>query len=149
LANISNSYLFVLSIGDESDGFDETIIPLDFQEAGHIKDDELIASFIKPIKKGVIVTCLMDCCHSGTVLDLPYQFVSDDKSKSDSMKRNSKMQFGKFALSPLAALPLAALPQPSHQSPPIVEEDMDGKAALQKKKDRERGMAYYGFIGCW
>jgi hypothetical protein len=34
---------------------------------------------VKPMKAGVTATVLMDCCHSGTVLDLPYKFGSDDR----------------------------------------------------------------------
>lgn len=34
---------------------------------------------VKPMRKGVTCTVLMDCCHSGTVLDLPYKFGADDK----------------------------------------------------------------------
>lgn len=33
---------------------------------------------VKPMRPGVTCTVLMDCCHSGTVLDLPYKFAADD-----------------------------------------------------------------------
>ena len=34
--------------------------------------------FCRPLRGGVNCTVLMDCCHSGTVLDLPYRFSADD-----------------------------------------------------------------------
>mmetsp|Transcript_19165 Transcript_19165/g.22080 ORF Transcript_19165/g.22080 Transcript_19165/m.22080 type:complete len:340 (-) Transcript_19165:298-1317(-) len=63
--------------GDEEDGRDETLIPVDFQSAGQITDDELLKDLVHPMKAGVLTTCLMDCCHSGTVMDLPYRFTAD------------------------------------------------------------------------
>jgi len=64
--------------GDEDDGFDETLIPVDFAENGQIVDDDILRDFVKPMKKGVHTVVLMDCCHSGTVLDLPYYFSTKD-----------------------------------------------------------------------
>jgi metacaspase-1 len=52
---------------------EQTLIPVDFQRSGQILDDELYAHFVKKMPAGVNVTVLMDCCHSGTVLDLPYE----------------------------------------------------------------------------
>lgn len=63
--------------GDEKDGYDETLIPVDYTSAGQIRDDDLFKTLIGPLKAGVTLTSIMDCCHSGTVLDLPYVFVAD------------------------------------------------------------------------
>jgi len=60
--------------GDEEDGFDETLVPLDFQKAGQIVDDELHDKMVKPLTKGIRLTAIFDCCHSGTVLDLPFVY---------------------------------------------------------------------------
>lgn len=51
---------------------------MDFQKAGQIIDDDLLKILVKPMRAGVNVTVLMDCCHSGTALDLPYRFSADD-----------------------------------------------------------------------
>jgi len=65
---------------DEEDGFDECLVPVNFKSAGLIVDDDLYTALVGPMARGVTVTCLMDCCHSGTVLDLPYHYKADDAS---------------------------------------------------------------------
>jgi hypothetical protein len=54
--------------------YDETLYPLDHQDAGLINDLNLYKNFVQPMPAGVTVTAVMDCCHSGSVLDLPYAF---------------------------------------------------------------------------
>mmetsp|Transcript_22828 Transcript_22828/g.25979 ORF Transcript_22828/g.25979 Transcript_22828/m.25979 type:complete len:336 (+) Transcript_22828:172-1179(+) len=76
--------------GDEDDGFDETLIPVDFKRAGQIVDDDLCKELVKAMPRGVLVTSLMDCCHSGTVLDLPYRFTAD----GEAMVRQDQFDFG-------------------------------------------------------
>jgi len=63
--------------GDEADGYDETLVPLDYGQSGQIRDDDLLRYLVLKFQSGVFVTSLMDCCHSGTVLDLPYNFKAD------------------------------------------------------------------------
>jgi hypothetical protein len=65
--------------GDEEDGYDETICPLDYQQNGSIVDDILHDKLVKPLPPGCRLTALMDCCHSGTGLDLPYVVTDDDE----------------------------------------------------------------------
>lgn len=58
--------------GEEADGFDETLCPLDFETQGMIVDDEINAALVRPLPPGVRLHALIDACHSGTVMDLPF-----------------------------------------------------------------------------
>ena len=60
--------------GDEDDGYDETLVPVDFAAFGQIRDDDLYRTLVCPMPAGVTLVSVMDCCHSGTVLDLPYKY---------------------------------------------------------------------------
>jgi len=59
--------------GDEADGYDECLCPSDMQTSGVILDDylhELIDAFNPKTR----ITIVLDCCHSGTCLDLPFTY---------------------------------------------------------------------------
>ena len=60
--------------GHEEDGMDETIVPVDFKRSGQITDDEIWNQLVWPLPEGAKLTALMDCCHSGTGMDLPYTY---------------------------------------------------------------------------
>ncbi|KAJ6417971.1 hypothetical protein OIU84_001369 [Salix udensis] len=60
------------SDGDELDGYDETLCPTDFETQGMIVDDEINAVIVRPLSHGVKLHAIIDACHSGTVLDLPF-----------------------------------------------------------------------------
>uniref|UniRef100_A0A7S3KWD1 Peptidase C14 caspase domain-containing protein n=1 Tax=Amphora coffeiformis TaxID=265554 RepID=A0A7S3KWD1_9STRA len=63
--------------GDEEDGYDSSLMPVDFASAGQIVDDDLLKYFIKAIPAGVHTTMLVDACHCGSVGDLPYTLGAD------------------------------------------------------------------------
>jgi hypothetical protein len=51
--------------GDETDGRDEAICPVDFASGALYIDDD-IAAVLAGLPQGVNLTVFMDCCHSGT-----------------------------------------------------------------------------------
>ena len=57
---------------DEDDGKDETIVPLDYEDNGFIIDDDLKGMLVDTLSNNVELYSIMDCCHSGTGLDLRY-----------------------------------------------------------------------------
>ncbi|XP_057495441.1 metacaspase-1-like isoform X1 [Actinidia eriantha] len=58
--------------GDEMDGYDETLCPLDYKTEGMILDDEINDTIVRPLPHGAKLHAIIDACHSGTVLDLPF-----------------------------------------------------------------------------
>lgn len=62
--------------GDETDRRDETICPLDYEDAGMITDDDFRKIVVEPLSKNpkVKLTVILDCCHSGTGFDLHYNY---------------------------------------------------------------------------
>lgn len=73
------------SQGDEADGMNETILPLDFERAGQIEDDELHATLVRPLPMGCRLTAIFDSCHSGTALDLPYVYSTSGNIKEPNV----------------------------------------------------------------
>jgi len=72
--------------GDENDTRDEMILPIDFKP---ILDDEFRNIIQANLKKDVTLFALFDCCHSGTVLDLKYNYF--DTSNYDEFTMNEKV----------------------------------------------------------
>ncbi|TFK27140.1 metacaspase [Coprinopsis marcescibilis] len=71
--------------GDEGDGFDEVIYPVDFQSSGHVVDDDLHEIMVKPLPPGCRLTAIFDSCHSGSALDLPYIYSTEGKVKEPNL----------------------------------------------------------------
>ena len=55
-------------------GYDSTLIPVDYESAGQIIDDDLYDILVKPLPQGVKMHAILDCCHSGTIFDLPFSY---------------------------------------------------------------------------
>jgi metacaspase-1 len=75
--------------GDEDDGSDETIYPVDFKVNGHIVDDEMHRILVKPLQPGVRLTVIFDSCHSGSALDLPYLYSTKGVLKEPNLAKEA------------------------------------------------------------
>ncbi|KAI9843307.1 MAG: Ca(2+)-dependent cysteine protease [Thelocarpon superellum] len=77
--------------GDEDDGYDEVIYPVDFRQAGHIVDDDMHDIMVKPLLPGVRLTAIFDSCHSGSALDLPYIYSTQGVLKEPNLAKEAGM----------------------------------------------------------
>lgn len=75
--------------GDEDDGYDEVIYPVDYTRNGHIVDDQIHAICVAPLRPGVRMTCIFDSCHSGSVMDLPYVYSTKGALKEPNLAKEA------------------------------------------------------------
>ncbi|KAL5121184.1 Ca(2+)-dependent cysteine protease [Pleosporales sp. CAS-2024a] len=75
--------------GDEDDGYDEVIYPVDFRTAGHIVDDEMHRIMVSVLQPGVRLTAIFDSCHSGSALDLPYIYSTQGILKEPNLAKEA------------------------------------------------------------
>ncbi|KAL4808493.1 caspase domain-containing protein [Aspergillus unguis] len=75
--------------GDEDDGYDEVIYPVDFRVAGHIVDDEMHRIMVNSLQPGVRLTAIFDSCHSGSALDLPYIYSTSGILKEPNLAKEA------------------------------------------------------------
>lgn len=52
--------------GDESDAFDEALVPIDYRSGALFLRDDVMAEALARLPAGVGLTLFMDCCHCGT-----------------------------------------------------------------------------------
>ena len=75
--------------GDEDDGYDEVIYPVDFRTQGHIVDDEMHRIMVQSLQPGVRLTAIFDSCHSGSALDLPYIYSTQGVLKEPNLAKEA------------------------------------------------------------
>uniref|UniRef100_A0A6C0E8Z1 Peptidase C14 caspase domain-containing protein n=1 Tax=viral metagenome TaxID=1070528 RepID=A0A6C0E8Z1_9ZZZZ len=75
--------------GDELDGKDEVIVPLDYEKSGMISDD-LLHNYMEYLPVETRFFCLFDCCHSGTILDLKHRYLGGNKHHTENNKSKIK-----------------------------------------------------------
>ena len=76
--------------GDEDDRRDELIVSCDLKG---ILDDELKSLIQTHLKEGVTLVAVMDCCFSGSILDLKYQYLNSlnyDKYTENTKQLDTK-----------------------------------------------------------
>lgn len=80
--------------GDEADGQDECLCPLDYMQSGLILDDDIRRLLVDPLVDGAQLFFLCDSCHSGTMADLKYKYtiVSTPAGVSYTISTDNKYQ---------------------------------------------------------
>lgn len=70
----------------DAEGYDEFIVPSDYETEGVIRDTLMFKTLLAPMRYGVTVTIMIDCCDNGMVLELPYSWSTKGDKKDAKAK---------------------------------------------------------------
>jgi len=71
--------------GNRPSGILDTICPVDFQQNGQINSDILHEHLVSRLPANSTLFVILDCCHSGSALELPFVYRSDDDGNVNLM----------------------------------------------------------------
>lgn len=71
--------------GTRRDGFSDTIVPVDFERHGMIDSGILHQHLVSRLPPNSSLFVLFDCCHSGSAIELPYVYRSDEDGNINLM----------------------------------------------------------------
>ncbi|TFK18663.1 metacaspase [Coprinopsis marcescibilis] len=128
--------------GDEEDGFDESILPVDHQEVGSIVDDTMHEILVTSLPVGCRLTVIFDCCHSGSGLDLPYTYRDTGNIRKPSKKEQLETLKQHIARGDTDALALQV------KALQLVESGEAAQAARLTKETRHSDADVIFFSGC-
>lgn len=80
--------------GNRTTGIDNTIVPVDFETRGQISSTLLHEHLVTRMAADCTLFIIMDCCHSGSAVELPYVYRSDSDgqiSLLDNLKVGAKL----------------------------------------------------------
>lgn len=75
--------------GDELDGRDEGLCPVDYAHAGLLRDDD-IRDLLRMFNPATRVVLICDCCHSGTIGDLRWRYDCDGGRSEEHPRSDCK-----------------------------------------------------------
>ena len=73
--------------GDRKSGFDDTIVPVDYEKTGQITSDTLHKTLVSALPPSSTLFVIFDCCHSGSAIELPFVYRSDEYGNVSMVSR--------------------------------------------------------------
>jgi hypothetical protein len=80
--------------GNRSTGVDDSLVPVDYERRGQISSTVLHEHLVTRMAGGCTLFVVMDCCHSGSAVELPYVYRTDadgNISLLDNLKAGLKL----------------------------------------------------------